>query len=93
MGLTIVLGHRLQLMELHKLFGQNVRKARKTAGYSQEEFADLAQIARSYISDIERGKYSPSLTVVDRIAKVLGIAPGRLLDADVDTKSLKTKVR
>lgn len=67
-------------MDLCQRFGINVRRVRKEAGHSQEEFADLAGVARSYMSDVERGVRNPTLKVVERMAKALGVEPARLLD-------------
>jgi transcriptional regulator with XRE-family HTH domain len=67
-------------MELHQIFGRNVQRARKAAGYSQEEFADLTGLARSYMSDVERGARNPTLRIVERIAKGLGTPPQHLLN-------------
>lgn len=47
---------------------------------SQEEYAFEAGIHRTYVSDIERGARNPTATVIEKLAKPLGIAPGRLLD-------------
>ena len=60
--------------------GRNVARLRKEAGMSQEAFADHAGLARSYISDIERGARNPTIAVVERLAKALPVSPGRLLD-------------
>ncbi len=60
-------------MDVRLLFGKNVRTLRKAAGYTQDEFADLARIARSYMSGIENGKRAPSIVVVDKIAKALSV--------------------
>jgi len=65
---------------LCRKFGANVKRLRKEAGYSQEEFAERAAVARSYMSDIEVGRRNPTLKVVQRIASALGVSPGRLLD-------------
>ncbi|MEO6389347.1 MAG: helix-turn-helix transcriptional regulator [Croceibacterium sp.] len=67
-------------MDLCLRFGINVRKARKEAGYSQEALADLAEVARSYMSDVERGVRNPTLKVVERIAATLGVEASRLLE-------------
>ena len=69
-------------MELHQRFGRNVKLARKAAGYSQEAFADVAGIARSYMSDVERGARNPTLKVVERIASALDMPPEVLLSPD-----------
>ena len=66
-------------MDLCRRFGMNVKAARVKAGYSQEELADLARVARSYMSDVERGVRNPTLQVVERIAIALSVEPGRLL--------------
>jgi transcriptional regulator with XRE-family HTH domain len=70
-------------MELQKRFGLNVKRARKAAGYSQEAFADHSGLARSYMSDVERGARNPTLRIVQEIADALGIEPDKLLARDL----------
>lgn len=60
--------------------GLNLAKLRRERGLSQEAFADQAGIHRTYISDIERGSRNPTITVVAKIAKALGVSLGSLLD-------------
>ena len=67
-------------MDIRERIGTNVRRLRHEKGWSQEEYADLVGIHRTYVSDIERGFRNPSATVIERLAKPLGIKPGRLLD-------------
>lgn len=57
-----------------------MRKLREAAGYTQEAFADLANVNRTYISDCERGTRNPTILVVEKIAKALDVTPGSLLD-------------
>lgn len=45
--------------------------ARKKLGLTQEALAKQAQIERTYLVNIEKGKHTPSLPVADRIAKAL----------------------
>ena len=66
-------------MDLCRQFGANVRRLRKRAGYSQEAFADLSGIARSYMSEVEVGRRNPTLKVVQRIAEALGVPASTLL--------------
>ena len=61
-------------------FGKSVRRMRQAIGLSQEEFADRAQIHRTYIGGIERGERNPTLTMICRLADALGVPPGRLLE-------------
>jgi len=67
-------------MNLCERFGANVKRLRKEAGYSQETFADLAGLARSYMSEVEVGRRNPTLKIVERIAGALNVAPSSLLD-------------
>ena len=57
------------------LFGQVLREVRKTRGLSQEELAFESGYHPTYIGQLERGKKSPSLRAIMRLAKALG-APG-----------------
>ena len=74
-------------MDLVQLLGENVRKARKEQGMSQEELAFRAGMKRSYLSDLERGTRNPTVRVLGRLAQALGIQPevligGQLSSAD-----------
>ncbi len=40
----------------------------------------MAGVHRTYVSDVERAKRNPSITVVEQFAKALGVTPGSLLD-------------
>jgi len=63
-------------------FGQKIRNLRKAKGYSQESFADHANIHRTYMGGIERGERNPTLTTIYRIAEALEVAPWELLKSD-----------
>ena len=67
-------------MDISTRLGQNVRRLREEKGWSPEDYADRAGIHRTYVSDIERGRRNPTVTVVEKLAKPLGVKPGRLLD-------------
>ena len=60
-------------------FGKAVRKRRHKLGVSQEEFADLCGLDRTYIGGIERGERNVSLVNIERIAKALRISLSELL--------------
>ncbi len=72
------------MSDILKRLGKNVRRLRDQRGQSQETFADLASINRTYVSDIERGARNPTVRVLEKIAKTLGVSPGSLLDEDED---------
>ena len=49
-----------------------LKKFRAKAGYNQQEMGRLIGVSRQTISLIERGDYSPSVTLALRLAQVLG---------------------
>ena len=55
-------------------FGQVLQKIRIEQGLSQEELAFKVALHRTYISDLERDRKSPSLRSVEKIACVLGLS-------------------
>lgn len=61
------------------LFGQTVRRYREKLGLSQEAFADVAGIHRTYISSIERGKVQVSIGIAHKVAVALGVPLSRML--------------
>ena len=66
-------------MKIRDIFAINLRRARRTANLSQEELAHRADIDRTYISALERGVYSATIDVVDRLAIALKVEPADLL--------------
>lgn len=60
-------------MDIIRVFGQNLRKYRKALGLSQEKFAEVCGLHRTYISDIECFRRSISLENIQRIADALNI--------------------
>jgi transcriptional regulator with XRE-family HTH domain len=60
------------------LFGQNVRKLRDASGMTQERLADKASLDPTYISGIERGVRNPSLLIISKLAKALGVSLSEL---------------
>lgn len=67
-------------MDVHQRLARNLRRLRQEKGWSQEAFAFEAGVHRTYVSDLERGSRNPTLTVVEKLAKALGVKLGRLLD-------------
>lgn len=65
---------------------ENLRRARVAADLSQEELADAAGIDRTYVSALERCRYSVSIDVLERLATALSVTQASLL-ADVEDVS------
>ncbi|CAM4182384.1 helix-turn-helix domain-containing protein [Paenibacillus alkaliterrae] len=59
--------------------GENIKNYRKAKRLTQVELADKANISRSYIADIERDRYNPSLDTLTAIANVLKVSANELL--------------
>ena len=62
-----------RLIRLKRGLAQSVKLRRKELGLSQEKLADMAEIDRTYASQIERGVANPSLEVLYRMARSLEI--------------------
>ncbi len=62
-----------------KRVARNVKRIREARGLSQQAVADKAKIHRVYLAQIEGADYSPSLDVLDRIAKALKVTVGELV--------------
>ena len=67
-------------MDVSKRLGINLRILRTERGLSQEAFAFEVGLHRTYVSDLERGARNPTIAVVDKLAKSLGVTLGQLLD-------------
>lgn len=62
-------------------FGRAVRTLREEADYSQESFADAIGVHRTYMGTLERGRGNPSLEIIAKIARGLGISLAELFEA------------
>jgi len=62
-----------------EIFAQNLRALRVARGWSQEELAHRAGLDRTYISSLERQKYSPTLDALDKLAIALEANPTELI--------------
>ena len=60
--------------------GRQVFAHRKALGLTQEQFAELVDLSKNYIGNVERGEYELSLSTLDRIGKALGIRASKLLE-------------
>lgn len=66
-------------MEIREVFARNLRRYRREKGLSQEALAHEAGVDRTYISALERSIYSASITMVDKLGKILGVEAADLL--------------
>lgn len=64
-------------MGLLARFGVGLQLTRKMRGLTQEDFSDVS--SRTYLSSLERGKKSPTISKLEELASVLDIHPLSLL--------------
>lgn len=64
---------------IYKCLGKVINERRKKLGMSQEELAEQSGIDRAFISNVERGKRSPSFRSVAHLARGLKIKYSRLV--------------
>ena len=60
-------------MSIRDILASNSRGLRKDRDLSQEAFADLVAIDRTYVSALERCRYAASVDVLEKIATALNI--------------------
>jgi XRE family transcriptional regulator, regulator of sulfur utilization len=70
------------------MFGEALRRWRNERDLTQEDLAHRAGITTTYASLVERGRKTPSLTVVLKLCRALDCTPGELL-ADFTPAALK----
>ena len=57
-----------------------LKSIRGTKGMSQAELAKRAKITREYVNRLEAGHYDPTVGVLQRLAKALGVPVTALLE-------------
>ena len=60
-------------MNIKEKFGQKVTQLREKSGFSIEYLANIADVDRTYISDIEKGKRNVSIEIIEKIVIAFGM--------------------
>jgi transcriptional regulator with XRE-family HTH domain len=79
-------------MDIREVFATNLRRLRAERRLSQEELAHRAKIDRTYVSSLERATYAASITMVDRLASVLGVDAHEMLIKPARVRRSRQKV-
>lgn len=66
-------------MNIQRQVGLNLVRLRRLRDISQEELAFEAEVTRSYLSAMERGKGNPTILILERLAWVLGTTVSELV--------------
>lgn len=62
-----------------KVLGETIRQRRSDLNISQEKFAEMCNVHRTYISQIERGLKSVSVKILFSLAENLNTTPSELI--------------
>ncbi|MEJ0009505.1 MAG: helix-turn-helix transcriptional regulator [Alphaproteobacteria bacterium] len=66
-------------MDLRDTFAANLRRLRNAKGLSQDDLAYEAEVSRSYLSQLEKGKFYASLQIIGKLAQALNVEPVEFL--------------
>lgn len=69
-------------MDMRRLVGRNVRRARSERGLTQEQFAERSGFTQQYISDLERGRRNPTVVTLFELASALSVEHVELVRPD-----------
>lgn len=68
---------------MQRNLGSNLRAHRAIAGLSQESFAEVLEVHRTYMGSLERGERNLTLQSVERLAERLGVEAIGLLQTPI----------
>jgi transcriptional regulator with XRE-family HTH domain len=66
--------------DLQRTVGYNLRAHRVALGLSQEVFADMLGVHRTYMGGVERGERNLTLKSLERLAGRIGVDPLAMLE-------------
>lgn len=61
------------------MLGEEIQKARKAAEMTQEKLAYRADIDRTYLSQLENNRKSPTVDVLFRLCDAMGLSASKLI--------------
>ena len=61
-------------------FGTRLRELREQRNLSHEKLAEMADLHRNYVGNLERGKSNVSLLTIVKLARSLNVKPIKLLE-------------
>jgi transcriptional regulator with XRE-family HTH domain len=65
--------------DVRAVVGQAIRRAREGAGLSMRALARASEVSQPFLSQVEKGETSPSLSSLYRLAHALGLPPSQLM--------------
>jgi transcriptional regulator with XRE-family HTH domain len=67
------------MQQIQRRLGDRIRKLRSRKGWSQEQFAAVSGVHRTYIGAVERGEKNLTLSTMHTLAKTLDTSIAQLL--------------
>lgn len=67
-------------MDMRRIVGENVRRARLAAGMTQEELSERCGFSQQYLSGVERGHRNPTIVTLYELAQALGVSHVSLVE-------------
>ena len=68
--------------DIRKKLGARIRELRQSAGITQEELGEKAELNYKFIGELERGQVNVSLDSIVRIAEALGVKIGDIFSKE-----------
>lgn len=82
------------MSEIVEILGKNIRNLRKEAGWTQEKLAEKAGISVPFMTQIELARKTPSLDVIENIAKALSVSYAQLFKNEIsENKDVAQRLR
>lgn len=66
--------------KLTKVICKKIKKYRSEKGMTQEDLAEKVGVSRVYIGYVEQGRNTPSLEILEKIARALSVSLSKLVD-------------
>jgi len=66
------------MQEIQRKLGDRIRRLRSRKGWSQEEFAAVSGVHRTYIGAVERGEKNLTLSTMHTLARTLDTSIAQL---------------
>lgn len=82
-------------MDIKRAVGKRIKIVRQRSGLTQDQLAEQVGLSPKYISGIERGVENPTMDILIRLAKMLGVEPYDLFlfgESEENEKALRKGV-
>ena len=73
---------------IETVISENIKSLRKKLGWSQEFLAEKTGVSAPYITQIEVGKRTPSLDIVEKLAFALGVEYKTLFETTLNSTTI-----